>query len=200
MQAIYYGLNDVNLFNSATHSELIERTFTVARLAEAFKCPVLVFGAPRMRDPGKPVDEEVIDRAEAILSRLAQIAHDYGTTLCIEPNAREYGCRFIWTVKQAAELVKRVSHPGFGLHVDAAAMFMEGEDGPATIREYASMIQHFHVSEPQLVGLTAPKVDHLANLAALAESGYDGWVSLESTEAAAFDASVSTLSSWIRQC
>lgn len=200
MQAIYYGLDGVSLFNPDTHQQLIERTTTVAILAEAFECPVLVFGAPRMRDPGRIPPEQVISQAVPILERLAQIASDFGTTLCIEPNAREYGCGFVWTVKQAAELVRRIDHPGFGLHVDSAAMYLEEEDGPTAIREFTPLIRHYHVSEPRLHGLIDPKVDHQANLAALVESGYDKWVSLESTQATSFNHSVLTLSSWARSC
>lgn len=200
MQAIYYGLDGVSLFKPDTHKELIERTITVAILAEAFECPVLVFGAPRMRDPGSVSTEDALAQAVPILVRLAGIAHDFGTRICIEPNAREYGCGFVWTVKQAAELVREIDHPGFGLHVDAAAMFLEGEDGPSTIREFAHLIRHFHVSEPRLRGLSVPSVAHQENLGALVEAGYDGWVSLESTDTAAFDQSVSTLASWVSPC
>lgn len=200
MQAIYFGLDGVSLFKPDTYPELIERTFKVSILAEALGCPVLVFGAPRMRDPGTMEEAAVLDQAARILTKLAEIAHGCGTTLCIEPNAREYGCGFVWTVKQAAEIVRQIAHPGFGLHVDSAAMFMEDEDGPATIHENASLIRHFHVSEPKLCGLVNPKVNHQANLAALFDAGYSGWVSLESTEIAAFENSVSTLSSWIKRC
>jgi len=202
MQSIYYGLDGIRLFddNPASIWTLIEHTEAVARIAEALGCPVMVFGAPKMRDPGELPPESAVERATLVLRRLAQIAHDHGTTLCIEPNAQVYGCRFVWTSRQGAEIVRAVDHPGFGLHLDAAAMHLENEDGPATIRGLAPMIRHFHVSEPALAGLGSPKVDHQANLAALAETGYAGWVSLESTDEAAFETSVTTLSAWSAQC
>lgn len=201
MQSIYYGLDGVRLFDQTPASiwTLIEHTVAIARLAEAMDCPVMVFGAPKMRDPGDLPTEIAVERATDILRRLAEIAHDHGTTLCIEPNAQTYGCRFVWTSQQGAEIVRAVDHPGFGLHLDAAAMYLEKEDGPATIRALAPMIRHFHVSEPALAGLVSPQVDHQANLSSLIEAGYTGWVSLESTDEAAFKTSITTLSAWTKQ-
>lgn len=200
MQAIFYGLGDLNLFAHASFEPLIKHTIKVSMIAEALECPVMVFGAPKMRDPRGIHEDHVLDRAISALTAMAKIAHDHGTTLCIEPNARDYGCGFVWTGRQGAEVVQAVNHPGFGLHLDAAAMHLEGEDSLMSIHNLASRVLHFHVSEPGLCGLAEPRVDHLANLRALAASGYDRWVSLESTEAPAFDISISKLSSWANQC
>lgn len=196
MQAIYHGLDGVSLFKPETHKHLIKRTIRVATIARTLDCPVLVFGAPRMRDPGNLSAADAVDQAAPILRVLAQIAADFDTKLCIEPNARQYGCRFVWTVAQAAELVRHIDHPGFGLHVDTAAMFLEHENAPAVLREFSPMIQHFHVSEPQLRGLGTSLQDQHANLAALIDTGYSRWVSLESTDTTTFRESASLLSAW----
>jgi sugar phosphate isomerase/epimerase len=196
MQSIFYGAGESNLFNR-NHWNRIEQHFAiVAELAEYLECPVLVFGAPRMRKTNELSGDEAFQRGAEILSRLACIAHDRGTTLCIEPNPREYGCQFVWTSSQAVELVAEIDHPGFGLHIDAAAMFMEYEVGPEVIRKVFPLIRHFHISEPYLKGLSPSMNDHLANLLALRTVGYEGWISLESTEVESFETSVQKMMEW----
>ena len=57
---------------------------------------------------------------------------------------------------------------------------MAGDDpAEAVLGQCGDMIRHFHVSEPHLVGLGSPSVDHGRVGEALCKAGYQGWVSIE---------------------
>ena len=74
-------------------------------------------------------DKRVADEiAISFFTAIGEFATQYDCVFCIEPNPTEYGCDFVTTSEQARELVKKVNHPGFGLHLDAAAMTMSNEN------------------------------------------------------------------------
>jgi D-psicose/D-tagatose/L-ribulose 3-epimerase len=117
-----------------------------------------------------------------VLHRLAEIFSSRGTCLCIEPNPRRYACNFVVNANEGAELVRSVNHPGFGLHLDAAAMFLEGDDPGELWPRVGSLVRHFHISEPDLGDFCSPKVPHRANLDFLSSTNYAGWCSVEMRE------------------
>lgn len=199
LQSILFKRPDLKLFDRYCWPDLVLHMERVARLAEALGAGVLVLGAPRQRRIDPFSDSSPMDVAADILMVLAKVCHQHGVILCIEPNARRYGCDFVWQTEQAVELVKRVAHPGFGLHLDAAAMSIEGETPAETIRSLnAEQIRHYHVSEPDLKGLSHSTIPHLAAFEALAQIGYAGWVSLESTDKPDFEKSIRSLGNWTR--
>ena len=99
--------------------------------------------------------------------------------MCIEPNPRGYGCDFITTVDEAAELVRAVDSPGFRLHGDSGELLMNDEDVERVFGEHGSLLGHFHISEPFLGGFAAPQKAHRRIAEALRGCGYDGVVSIE---------------------
>ena len=199
LQSILFKRHELKLFDRYCWPDLVLHMEHVARLAQVLGAGVLVLGAPRQRRIDSYAASNPMDLAADILMVLAKVCHHHEVVLCIEPNARRYGCDFIWETEQAVELVRRVAHPGFGLHLDAAAMSLEGESPADTIRNLnPSAIRHYHVSEPDLKGLSHSAVPHCEALEALAEIGYDGWVSLETTDMPDFEKSVHRLANWTR--
>ena len=97
----------------------------------------------------------------------------------IEPNPPEYGCDYVMTSVEGAALVRSLGTPGLGLHLDAAAMALAGEPAAPAIHGAATVLRHFHASEPFLAPLGSGRVDHRELGAALARVDYQGWVSLE---------------------
>jgi sugar phosphate isomerase/epimerase len=198
-QAIFYGFTRENFFDPADQNVLVDHFHHVASLANAMECPVLVIGAPKMRIPPNGLTEYAKNNARSLFASFAQIAHDQGTCACIEPNPAAYGCEYIVNSAEAIQLVHEINHPGFGLHIDAAAMSMEKEDGVEVIRAHADEIKHFHVSEPFLSGLSNSGIDHRSNLLQLADSRYPHWVSLESTGVDQGKQSIEILSNWTKR-
>ncbi|MFQ5505764.1 MAG: sugar phosphate isomerase/epimerase family protein, partial [Planctomycetota bacterium] len=102
-----------------------------------------------------------------------------GVTLCIEPCPGESSRDFVVDSREGLELVRRVDSPGFGLHLDTAAMTLSGEPLPEAIQACCGELRHFHASEPGLRPPGRGQVAHERFAGALRSSGYSGWVSLE---------------------
>jgi D-psicose/D-tagatose/L-ribulose 3-epimerase len=179
LQAILYSRPQACLFDEYGEVEFLDHLEHVATLAEALGAPVAVLGAPRQRDRGLLTWEQALTHAVPTLREAAGRFADHGSCLCIEPNPRQYGCNFVCNAAQGAELVRMVDHPGFGLHLDAAALHLEGENLAEVLPEVAPVLKHFHLSEPNLGDFRRPEVPHLYNLQHLDESGYQGWCSVE---------------------
>ncbi len=182
LQAVLFGKSEARLFDDDGEHHFVEHLTMVAELSGALEAPVVVLGAPRQRDRGELDFEQAVQRAIKPLRKLAQHYYDNGSCLCIEPNPRQYACNFVINIAEAEQLVKAVDHPGFGLHLDAAAMFLEGDDLKQLWPYIGQMVRHFHISEPDLGDFVSPQVNHLDNLRFLVSQGYDGWFSVEMRE------------------
>jgi D-psicose/D-tagatose/L-ribulose 3-epimerase len=179
LQALLFAKPEARLFDKRGEAELLAHLAHVASLAGALGAKVAVFGAPQQRDRGTRSWPQALEDAVPVLRRAAQSFRDHGSCLCIEPNPRAYGCNFVCTSREGAELVAAVDHPGFRLHLDAAALFLEQEPLGAVLPQVNGMLRHFHVSEPQLGDFLNPQAPHRENLRALSTSGYSGWCSVE---------------------
>lgn len=181
MQAILFGKPELQLFavSAAAHERLVEHIRLVADVAQALEAKVLVFGAPKARRKGELSKEQAMLRAEDIFAELGEVCAARGTCLCIEPNPVEYGCDFVTTAADALELVEHVNHPGFGLHLDAAALFMSGELLGTLLPRLLPQIRHYHISEPYLSGFDDARVPHADWLSQLASANYPHWCSVE---------------------
>lgn len=182
LQAVLFGQPQARLFDDAGEAALAAHLARVAALAGAFGAKAVVLGAPRQRDRGALAPEAAAERATRFLRAIAPAFADAGACLCIEPNPPRYGCNFVTTAAEGASLVRRVAHPGFGLHLDAAGMFLVGDDLAAAWKDVGPLLRHFHVSEPDLGGFARPQVPHAANLRVLRANGYAGWCSVEMRE------------------
>ena len=78
------------------------------------------------------------------------------------------------------DLIRRVDHPRLRLHMDVKAQSSEpGTTVPDLIRRHAPRAGHFHAQDVNLRGPGMGDVDFGPIMAALVESGYDRWVSVE---------------------
>lgn len=178
MQSLIYGRPDLALFG-ATRDEMADYLRAVMRLSHQLGARPLVFGSPKNRLKGDLTDEQALASAAEFFASLAETARRENVMLCIEPNPVEYGCDFIRATAPALELVKRVNHPHFRLHLDAAIMTMNGEEVERALDSAVEALAHFHVSEPQLGVVGEGTVDHPRFAAALRRAGYQGWVAIE---------------------
>ncbi len=180
LQALFYGRPDLQLFRD---DDTLARTLAylcgIIRLGAMLGAGSLVFGSPKNRlTHGRDADS-VQAIATEFFREAGEVAARHGTVVCVEANPVEYGGDFVTTVAEARQLVDRVRHPGFGLHLDIGGMILSGEDIPDVIRECGDQIRHFHVSEPFLAPVHSGDTDHETIAEALRDVGYDGWVSIE---------------------
>ncbi len=144
-------------------------------------------GAPHITtEPGGPLApgqsrQQAIDLFVEVLRPLAEHAHDCGVLLLIEP---EPGL-LLETTDQYLEVAERLDAPSIGLNFDVGHAFCVREDLPRAIARLARHIRHYHVEDiaasrvhHHLVPGTGA-IDFAAVIAAIRQSGYDGWLTVE---------------------
>jgi sugar phosphate isomerase/epimerase len=141
---------------------------------------LMVFGSPFQRnvEEGMSREQAYKNAAEVFRDCLPKIA-DRGVRICMEPlTSKETD--FVNTCAEAMQLIAMVEEPNICLHQDVKAMLgAESETVPALIAKHAADVGHFHVNDTNLLGPGMGDTDYAPILAALQETGYDGWVSVE---------------------
>ena len=151
----------------------------LARCAADLGGDILVLGSPAQRKiPDGYTREQAADFALDSLSHCLRTLGDTGVKLCLEPLTPKE-TDFMNTAAEAAELIRRLGHPNVKLHLDVKAMTAEPKSAPDTIREFAAHTYHFHANDPNLRGPGFGDTDFKPIFAALKETGYSGWVSVE---------------------
>ncbi len=161
------------------------RRRTADYLVELARCcrdlggTVLVFGSPAQRRvPAGHTRSQAADFAVDTFRRAAPGIGDADVRLCLEPLAPAEA-DFLNTCSEAVELLGRIDHPNFDLHLDVKAMSSEERPVPETIRRHAARTGHFHANDPNRRGPGFGATDFVPIFAALKEVGYSGWVSVE---------------------
>lgn len=179
-QSILFGKPELQLFGGdESRTALLGHIELVAKLANEIGAKVLVFGAPKNRQKGDMDSDKAFGIAAEFFSGAGDVCAGYGVTLCIEPNPAMYACDFVNTADEGAKLVRTVASKGFGLHLDAACMYLSGDDPLSAIGDNIDILKHFHISEVGLKDFSAQEVDHHKVANALRSAGYVGWISIE---------------------
>jgi sugar phosphate isomerase/epimerase len=179
-QALLFGHPELTIFeNEEARAATIEYLDKIIDLAAILGAKNLVFGSPKNRLVGN-MPRDIADRiAVEFFGRVGKKAESSGICFCIEPNPAQYGCDFVNTSLQGAELVRAVGSPGFRLHLDCGAMTLNNENYEQAIESSFDCLSHFHISEPFLAPIGESGTDHKRIAATLRSLGYDGWVSIE---------------------
>jgi sugar phosphate isomerase/epimerase len=140
---------------------------------------ILVFGSPAQRRiPAGATREQATDNAVDTFRRAARGIGDVGVKLCVEPLSPP-DADFINTAAEGVELIRRIDHPAFRLHLDVKAMSTEDSLTPDVIRCFAGQMYHFHANDPNLRGPGFGNTDFVPIFQALSDVKYTGWVSVE---------------------
>jgi sugar phosphate isomerase/epimerase len=140
---------------------------------------LMVFGSPAQRRiPAGATKAQAADYAADTFRRALPGIADCGVRLCLEPLSPPEA-DFINTCAEAVELLDRVGHPNFVLHLDVKAMATDEAPAPELIRRYAARAGHFHGNDANRRGPGFGDTDFVPIFQALRESGYPGWVSVE---------------------
>jgi sugar phosphate isomerase/epimerase len=144
-------------------------------------------GAPSIStEPGGLLTaEQTWDDASRIfydeLMPCVEVAHENEVVLLIEPEPELMIERF----DQYLAFVDRIDSPWVGLNFDIGHAFCVGEDPQDWVEKMAAHTRHYHfediaasrVHQHLIPGHGA--VDFEATLAAIARTGYDGWITVE---------------------
>lgn len=151
----------------------------LARLCRDLDGTIMVLGSPQQRNLLTGVShEQGMAHAAATIRSAIPVLEDCGVTLALEPLGRGEG-DFLNTAASGIELAQMVDSPNCRLHLDVKAMSDEGRPIADTIRESREWTAHFHANDPNLLGPGMGEVEFDPIFAALRETGYDGWVSVE---------------------
>jgi sugar phosphate isomerase/epimerase len=140
---------------------------------------ILVLGSPAQRRiPAGATREQAADHAVDTLRRAAPAIGDCGVKLCLEPLSPPEA-DFINTAQEGAELIARIDHPAFWLHLDVKAMSTEDRPTTEVMRRFSKQMHHFHANDPNRRGPGFGATDFVPIFQALADVNYQGWVSVE---------------------
>jgi sugar phosphate isomerase/epimerase len=140
---------------------------------------IMVFGSPAQRSiPADVSREQALNYAAETFGAVLPVLDDCDVSLCLEPLGPEE-TNFLNTCADAESLIARVGHPNLTLHLDVKAMSTEPAPIVDLIRRYGSRAGHFHANDPNRRGPGFGDVDFGPIFAALRESGYNRWVSVE---------------------
>jgi 2-dehydrotetronate isomerase len=115
------------------------------------------------------------------LQWVADEAATFGARIMIEPlNNRDMPGYVLSTLAQAAEVLGEVNRPNVGLQFDLYHSQIMGGDLTHRLRQFGPLIRHVQIAgaplrnEPDRGEVNLKQV-----MCALAETGYDGWISAE---------------------
>jgi sugar phosphate isomerase/epimerase len=140
---------------------------------------IMVIGSPKSRNlmPGVTREQALVYAAEVFTPCLALAAAN-GITLAIEPLGPAE-TNFLNTAAEGIELIHRIGHPNFRLHLDVKAMSSEPTPIPQIIHDSAKHLAHFHANDPNLLGPGMGEMKYEPIIKALRDAKYDGYLSVE---------------------
>jgi sugar phosphate isomerase/epimerase len=158
----------------------IEHTLDAVRLARDLGAPGISL------EPGGPVPDgmgrrEAMDLYRQGLREVLPLADECRVNLLVEPEPR----LLIERPEEFEELLAGLSHPRLALNFDIGHFYCVGVDPAEAARRLARHIRHVHLEDiaasrehRHLVpGRGAVPLER--TLAALADAGYDGWITVE---------------------
>ena len=165
--------------DSEVRRRTAEYLVDLARACHDLGGHLMVFGSPKQRSrmPGVS-DEQAESLAAATFQQALPAVADLGVTICLEPLSTEE-TDVVNTCADACRMIQQVNHPNFGLHLDVKAMSSEATPVTDLVAMYGGRASHFHANDPNLRGPGFGAVDFNPIFKALAEAGYDRWVSVE---------------------
>jgi inosose dehydratase len=148
---------------------------TVVEAIASFDGNVVVVGGGRRRRLTEEKDWIELTKTAA---RMCCIAERYGVTLAWHPH---YGT-LVQNTEEAGRLLREVAHPGLSLAIDIAHVAFTGADPISTLSHYGKAVKHIHLKDfakGAFVELGQGTLDIPGVMTALAQGGYDGWVTVE---------------------
>jgi len=165
--------------DEATRRRTADYLVELARCCRDLGGDILVFGSPAQRRiPAGATREQAADYALDTFRLAAPGIADAGVRLCLEPLSPPEA-DFLNTAAEGQELLDRIGHPNFTLHLDVKAMSTEDAPTPEVIRRNAGRFAHFHANDPNKRGPGFGATDFVPIFRALRDAHYDGWVSVE---------------------
>ena len=170
MQALFFGVT-CNLFDNPR--VFINHFKRVIDVAVQLGVRVLVFGSPKVRYiPNGYTYQEAEHIFVFVMKTIVQYLPS-SITLCLEPNAVQYGCNFMNTVEQVCHVLDLFDIRNIKLNLDTGNAIMSQD--AYTFTDIIDRVGHVHISAPFLKDISDVSLAHEF-------SGYEGKISLEAID------------------
>ena len=174
IQSIWYGRTEQIFYDINQRKFLIEYTKRAFDFAKAMECKNLVFGCPKNRSINSTEDRKI---AIEFFFQLGELAKKFDTILALEANPTIYGTNFLNTTLEVYDFIKEVKSSGIRLNYDLGTVIYNNEE-VIDINNYLHIINHVHISEPNLEQIIFGKIqESLMNI--LLKRNYQKFVSIE---------------------
>ncbi len=177
--SLLYNLNDLQLFkDKESRTKTKKYLFKLIDLCSSLGGKQLIFGSPKNRDTFNLDNDQIDEISSEFFRAIADYAKGKRVYFCIEPLGKNE-TNFITSVKEGGELVKKINHPNFKLHVDTKAIFYTKEKPSDIFNSYDSIIQHIHISDQELKEPGTINKNHSEISNAIKSINYKNFLSLE---------------------
>lgn len=140
---------------------------------------IMVFGSPKQRTSQGIPPAQAVRNLVAGFVKTAPYAGQRGVTICMEPIPSNQQCDVVNTMRDAADVVKRVRHQALQSMFDVHNTSDEKEPLDRLIKKYSSIIRHVHINEMDGSYPGTRGLDFKPVFRALKEIRFPEWVSLE---------------------
>jgi len=170
----------INSPDDRVREETLDFMFALVRLCRELGGEVLVFGSPKQRNVAEgDTYEAAWARSVEMFRRIGEEAERRGAVVALEPLTRRE-TNFLTTMEETVRLIEEIGSPAVRLHLDVKAMVQGERKRPeVVIREAKDHLVHFHANDANLRGPGFGDTDFHPIAEALAEIGYQGYVSVE---------------------
>lgn len=140
---------------------------------------VMVFGSPHQRSfSAEQTPAQADDNFRHVLELLLPHLERHQIALALEPLGPAE-TNFMQTAQWARVFIDEFDSPWLRLHLDVKAMSTETIPYQQIIRDNRDILIHFHANDPNRLGPGMGEVDFEPIMAALNESHYQGYLSVE---------------------
>jgi len=148
--SLLYSRPDLQFFlNREVKIKTIKYIYDLIQLCSDLGGKHLIFGSPKNRLLHGKKYEKCIEEAYEDFSKISEHGKKHEVYFCIEP-LFDSGNEFIKTLEEGGEIVNKINHTHFKLHMDTKTIFSASEDPARIVDKYIKIIQHVHVSDQDL--------------------------------------------------
>jgi sugar phosphate isomerase/epimerase len=130
----------------------------VVGVASKHGVSILVFGCPRNRRVLSETEDPDAVFVE-FFQELGDHCTELGVIICIELNAKDYGCNYLNTIEEVGKIVSKINHPSIRMMLDIGNIIMENDD-ITKMREYKNLIYNIDISQPNMSDFSEPHARH----------------------------------------
>jgi len=109
---------------------------------------------------------------------LGDYCKEKNVIICIEPNAKEYGCNYLNTVEQGGVIVNKIDNSNIKLMIDLGNIIMEKDD-ILMARKYSNVLYNVDIAQPKMADLSNPDELNSTFVNIIKDIGYSNNINLE---------------------